>query len=565
MARRADSNRLRKNPSDFATAASPASSPAADLRWTAGAAAAIVALSCVPYLFGWALRPADFMGHVYNADDANVHLSWMRQAAEGRFFFTDRFTSEPHQPQFTHLLFLLLGKIAALFGGSYRALITVYHAARVVSGWFLLVLVYVLAQYIFPRREVQRLAVLAVGLSSGVGWWLRVLFGVDQFAEETGSAWRELLRAHPVWPEATTFFSLYIYPLFTVSLVLLVGAYLLLLRALDSGCMRHALGAGILALLLGHIHSYDILPFYGVLAVYVLALGVQRRALPWTEIRLASVVVGLSLPAPLYQYLLFQSNLVFRQKALIPTPTPPPVQYLLTYGLVLVLAIAGALRLRFCEHRRGGFLVVWAVVTLAFTYLPFSFQRKMVEGAHIPLAILAASAWEALGRRFCASPTVWAIGLVVLTIPSNLVILSDSMQRLVNNNAIGVAQQLPPYYLDENERRALDLLKEVGRPEDVVLCFPVIGNYMPPYCGVTAYASHWAETLDLGRKWQQVHQFLQAYVSDEWRRRFLQEQRIRFVFIGRVERALGGFDPAQANYLKPLFTSESASLYEVVL
>ncbi|MBI3944438.1 MAG: hypothetical protein HY321_00815 [Armatimonadetes bacterium] len=559
---------MRQHPAKLKTSPDPAAAAPAhpdvlqDFRWAALAAAAIVALSCAPYLFGWLLRPSDYMWHVYNADDANVHLSWMRQAAEGRWLFTDRFTSEPQQPQFTHLLFLLLGKIAGIFGGSYHALIAVYHLARVVSAWVLLVLVYVLAGCIYPDRETRRLALLAVGLSSGVGWWLRGLLGVSD--GPGGGALAELLRTLPVWPEATTFLSLYIYPLFTVSLALLVGAYLLLLRAFETGSVKTAAGAGILALLLGQIHSYDIIPFYGVLAVAVAALGIARRAVPWREAGLAAVVVALSLPAPLYQYLVFHANPVFRQKALIPTPTPAPAHYLLTYGFVLLLAIAGAARLRRGGHRHAGFLVVWAVVTLAATYLPFSFQRKMVEGAHIPLAILAASAWAALGRRWGVPSAAWAAALVLLTIPSNLGIMANSAHRLVDNNAIGVAQQLPPYYLDEGERGALDRLKEAGRPEDVVLCFPVVGNYMPPYCGVTAYASHWAETINLGTKWRQVHEFLQSYVSDNWRRDFLRDQRIRFVFIGHVERALGNFDPARAHYLKPLFTSESASLYEVV-
>ncbi len=90
----------------------------AELRRVALAAAALIAFTCLPYLWGWLLRPADFMGHVYNADDASVHLAWMRQAAEGRWLFTDRFTSEEQQPQFFHLFYLVPGKLAGLFGDS---------------------------------------------------------------------------------------------------------------------------------------------------------------------------------------------------------------------------------------------------------------------------------------------------------------------------------------------------------------------------------------------------------------------------------------------------------------
>ncbi|MDH7570636.1 MAG: hypothetical protein QHJ73_13725, partial [Armatimonadota bacterium] len=218
-----------------------------ELRWAMVASAAIVLLTCVPYLFGWWLRPADFMGHVYNADDPNVHLSWMRQAAEGRWLFTDRFTSEEQQPQFTHLLFLLLGKIAALFGGSYRALIAVYHCTRVLSGWGLLVAVYLLAAYVYPERLVRRWSLLTAGLSSGLGWWL-TLAGRGGCSVDYGGPL--------LMPEAITFFSIYTFPLFAVSMLLLVGAYFLTLRALDTGRLAYAVGAGLLAMMLGQIHAY---------------------------------------------------------------------------------------------------------------------------------------------------------------------------------------------------------------------------------------------------------------------------------------------------------------------
>lgn len=545
-----------------------------ELRWAALTAAGIVLLMSLPYLFGWWLRPADYMGHVYNADDANVHLSWMRQAAEGRWLFTDRFTSEAQQPQFTHLLFLLLGKIGGLFGGSYRALLVIYHLTRVVAGWGVLVVVYLLAAFIYPERETRRTALLAVGLSSGLGWWLWKLLGVGDrsvdfgvpIATPEGGVYLPLLM-----PEAITFLSLYTFPLFAVSLLLLVGAYLLFLRALDAARVKVAVAAGVLALILGQIHSYDILPFYVALALYVVLLGILGRRWPLREAGVAAVVVAVSLPAPLYQYLVFRSNPVFQQKALTPTLSPPLAQYLLTYGVVLLAAIVGAACLRRKQHRHGWLLVVWAVATLAMAYAPLSFQRKMVEGVHIPIAILGAAGWVALGRRLRVPHVAWTLLFLLLTFPSNAGMMADSLRRLVNNNTPGVAAQLPPYYLEADERAALDLLARVGRPGDVVLSSLPIGSYLPPYCGVTAYAGHWAETIDLGKKYEQVATFLRGAVADEWRISLLREQRIRYLYYGPLERAMGSqrgsapFDPAQASYLKPLYESDAASLYEVVL
>ncbi|MDH7568021.1 MAG: hypothetical protein QHJ73_00345, partial [Armatimonadota bacterium] len=216
-------------------------------------------------------------------------------------------------------------------------------------------------------------------------------------------------------------------------------------------------------------------------------------------------------------------------------------------------------------RRHGGFLVIWAAVTLAMTYVPVSFQRKMIEGVHIPLSILAASGWLALGRRWRVPARIWMAVLLFLTLPSNLALMADSVRRLITNNAEGVAQQLPPYYLDADERGALDWLAAHARPEDVVLSTPALGNYIPPYTGATAYASHWAETIHLGVKWRWVRGFLQEYTSDEWRMQFLRQERIRYVYHGAIERLVGEFDPSRAPYLRPVFRRGAVGLYEVVL
>ncbi|HEX3000093.1 MAG TPA: hypothetical protein VHR86_07645, partial [Armatimonadota bacterium] len=456
------------------------------------------------------------MGHVYNADDACVHLSWMRQAAEGRWLFSDRFTAETQQPQFFHLFFLLLGKIAGWFGGSYRVLLVVYHLARIVCGWALLLVCYLLAALVFRERETRRLALLIVGLSSGMGWFLNAVFGPGAYSVDFSTGL--------MMPETNTFLSLYLFPLFAASQLLLAGSYLLLLRAFGCGKARYAAGAGVLALVLGNIHSYDILPFYAVLAVYLVWLALSRRAFPLRELLMAGIAVLISLPGPLYQYLVFHRNPIFQAKALTPTLSPNLLQYAFTFGLVLLFAMVGAFQLRRQKTQQGAFLVIWAAVTLAMAYAPVSFQRKMIEGIHIPIALLAAGGWSYLGQRFATwrrYAVVWPALFLLLTVPSNIAVMAQSLQRLVNNNAEGAAGLLPPYYLDADERGGLDWLRAHTASGDVVLSSPLVGAYMPPYCGVTTYVSHWAETIRFQQKLDAERTFFAGYVPDAWRRQFL--------------------------------------------
>src|SRR5262249_19348159 len=73
-------------------------------------------------------------------------------------------------------------------------------------------------------------------------------------------------------------------------------------------------------------------------------------------------------------------------------------------GFVLVLAIAGAVwivrSIRPAVAGLGQRLmpVVWGAVGFVLPYLPFTFQRKLVMGLHLPLAFLAAVGAVALAR-----------------------------------------------------------------------------------------------------------------------------------------------------------------------
>jgi len=71
----------------------------------------IVLTTWLPYIFGWWLTPPEtrYFWLIYNPDDQNVHLMWARQAMEGKFFFHDLFTTEPHPGLFTNLFSLALG------------------------------------------------------------------------------------------------------------------------------------------------------------------------------------------------------------------------------------------------------------------------------------------------------------------------------------------------------------------------------------------------------------------------------------------------------------------------
>ncbi len=110
---------------------------AAELRWPALVAAALMVLTCLPYLYGLLIRPDGwyYSGLLTNPDEHNVYLAYMKQAADGRLFLIDAFTSEFQSGRVVNAFFLALGTFAR---ATHLPLPIVYHLARVISSWLLL-------------------------------------------------------------------------------------------------------------------------------------------------------------------------------------------------------------------------------------------------------------------------------------------------------------------------------------------------------------------------------------------------------------------------------------------
>src|SRR5437016_8025916 len=222
-----------------------------------------MAITFLPYLFGYSLlglnpRFGWYSWLAYNLDDSCVYLSWMRQAADGHLFQRNLFTTEPQIGHQINLFFLALGSFARV---THLPLIAVWHGARIVLGVALIRAVYGIIESLVTHPRARIAALLFVCFSAGLGW-------VPGLWAETGFA-----APVDVWqPEAITFLSLYLNPLYLASLLLMVGVLHGLDRAEQTGRIKLALVAGMCGVLLGNIHTYDVIT---VAAIWVVFLVVK--------------------------------------------------------------------------------------------------------------------------------------------------------------------------------------------------------------------------------------------------------------------------------------------------
>jgi uncharacterized membrane protein len=82
--------------------------------------------------------------------------------------------------------------------------------------------------------------------------------------------------------------------------------------------------------------------------------------------------------------------------------------------------------------------------------------------------------------------------------------------------------------------------------------------------GQRVFIGHWFETANFEEKMAQVRRFYAATTSDDWRRDFLNEIGAVYVWYDDHARASGDWNPAEADYLESVFSSETVTIYRVV-
>jgi hypothetical protein len=598
--------------------------PAKGRRWALLVAIGAMALTLIPYLFGLTLRGAkpslgwySWLG--YNLDDTGVYLSWMRQAADGHFFQRNLFTTDPQLGHQFSVFFLLLGNIARFL---HLPLIFVYHAARLVLGVAFLRAVWWLLELLLKSPGARRIAFLLVCFSTGLGWL------PDQW-HLSG-----IMSPVDVWqPEAITFLCLYLSPLFLVSLLLMVGVIGWLVVAMREHSLRAALYAGLCGLILGNIHTYDVITLCAIWTVYLIAQTILHRKFDvqaWGYSLVAGAFTAISSGYMLY---LVKTEDVFAKRVAVPTLSPEFKLYALGYGLVLLLAIVaavGVVRWMLQKGREEGaedsgadqpirdkdsalLLVVWAIVNLGIAYLPVSFNRKMLMGEHIPLAILCAlalwqfrsswrKAWWALVLLAVALPTVLLItrapavsaihfipalilicvvagiyrnrqgdwqgsvglaGIVMLLSLTNWLFMARDMENFLFNQGQSHIQRP---FLYEGEIAALGWIKDHVPTDAPIQPLPWIklqpdrrigffdtsvALFTPGLTGHQVHAGHWGETPDFGATMAKWVHFLKPNTPDEERLDLLRETGVRYLIFTQKHDETN--DPETENGLLSLF------------
>ncbi|MBQ9358179.1 MAG: hypothetical protein IJT95_01400 [Abditibacteriota bacterium] len=427
------------------------------------------ALVSVPYL--WALvmcpRGGSFLGFTRNIDDMAVYMSWIRQTSAFRLVTENLFQERAGGYQF-NIYFIILGLAARALGP-----VTAFpeaaalHVFRVLQALVLPFVFYSISA-VFLKKESARLSALTVFLfAAGFGF----------LCPSSVDSWQ---------PEAITFMSAYLNPLFTVSLILM-------LLCLKNVFERRLPAAAVFFFLLGNVHTYD-----SVITALVWAFaalwdyGRTKNA----RLLLQNLAAGLFGALPVIaNFIIYSRDAIYKSRVDTVIGSPEPWFVVMGFGLPFLMALA-ALCVKKNAPAMLPVLVFWLVCQLAIIYIPFSQQRKFIMGYMIPVAVLAGSLLPVLLAKTASLKRLACLLAVALFAVTNMVNMQKDMGLLLSNRTLA---RFAPYMSDE-ELALVDWVDRNADPEDVITAPPQLALFLPGLTGRRVYYGHWSETPDYGKR-----------------------------------------------------------------
>ena len=503
-------------------------------RWAAMRAVALVALATLPYLIARLTTPDElfYTGFLTNPEDGQTYLAKMRQGSRGAWLFHLPYTPEPHRGEYLFTFYLALGHLARWLR---LPLIAVLHGARALNGFILLMVLYWAVAHFVQDVAQRRFAFVLTALGSGLGW-LAMLLG-----KMTVDLWV---------PEGYVFYSMFVNPHFPLALALMLLVLVWSVTPWGGRVVRgkRLVGAALAAAALGLVQPLGLLTIGAALLVYTGILWIQRRRLPVREVACGMAVAAAGAPFVFNAYLASARNPAFAAwSAQNQTPSPPPWDYVIGYGLVLLLAVGGAWVAWRRRRDSDWLLIAWAASTALLVYLPFGLQRRLVMGWIVPLGILAAlGCFGVRHRRQTRMRVVWALAGV-----SHLFVIVIAL--------VGALTRHEALFLSQEERAALDWLSQAAAPHALVIAAPDTGLYIPAWAGQRVFYGHRFETIHADERRAQVT----AFYRDGERALLDQPPALRasYVWYGPREEALSGGDWHPDPGWQPVFQQGRVTLY----
>ncbi|MBI4652909.1 hypothetical protein HY750_01515 [Candidatus Kuenenbacteria bacterium] len=529
----------------------------------------IIIITSIPHIYGFLNTPDDFsyLGRqALNSHDTPVYFSYLEQVKQGEWLFKNLFTSESQTKIIFNPFWLGVGLIGKLF---LLPVTLTFQIARILLIPILIIISYLFISFVLENKGKRKICFILLLFSSGLGAlfsnWL-ILFYHSSYGYINWSM--------DLWvPESNIFFTFYHTPHLIASLSLILLIFLFILLAFENNKKFYSILAGIFALFLFQFHPFHIPTIFGILSVYLLFLCIKYKKIKWNLIKHFIILILISLPSIIYHLLTLKYNWLTWQKAIQNVClTPSFLMTLISYGLLIILALIGLISIfknKKYKNDKFLFLIIWPITQLLLIYSPLNFQRRLTEGLHVGIVLLASFGlffiYNFLKNKmksvnfelFVNNKLLIFFVFILFFALSNIVILWKDVNFIYAQSDI--------FYISNNKKIAIKWLAQNTNDEAIIFSSPINGNIIPAFSARTVYAGHGVETAFYLEKIKEIEWFFKNNKNDAKKYQFCKKNKIDYLFYGNEEKKLGEFNPEEKDYLEKIYQNKEVNIYKIKL
>lgn len=539
-------------------------------RWVWKYASAVVFISTIPYLLGFAMQGEEwrFTGFVFAVEDGNSYIAKMMSGSYGSWLFRSPYTVHFQKGALFFLPYILLGKLA--YGqGLHEQLVVLYHLFRIVAGILMIGASYGFISCFVKDLFWRRVGLILATIGGGLGWTLS-LFGK--------ATWLGSIPLEYYSPESFGFLSLYGLPHLAFARAMLLWGFVEYFSMFENQdgvgsrfvseklrfWQRGENRVGFYWFLLSLFQPIFVVIGWAVLAVHwVLIVLLSRKD------RVSTIRTNISRGQYLFYSILISSPMIvytFIETVLDPYIkswseqnilfSPHPLHYLLAYGLLLPALFLGGIRLIREKSIRGLCLLGWIAIFPILVYVPINMQRRFAESIWIVLVTVCMKGIGNIWRQRPGLHKLAALSMIALSLPSTISLWIGGISATSHPSL--------PVFREFDEVCAFEYFQKDEMKGKAVLASYMTSNALVAWAPVRVIVGHGPESKDLPSMMEISTKFFDLDLSDSERRDFLKEEGIGYIFWGPNEKILGRWNPDTAPYLSKVFERGENEIYLVL-
>jgi hypothetical protein len=219
---------------------------------------------------------------------------------------------------------------------------------------------------------------------------------------------------------------------------------------------------------------------------------------------------------------------------------------------MIPFAIIGTKIILKTRNEFGYLFLTWVTISPVLLSIPFSLQRRLVEGLWICLIVLSMIALEK-----SINPKIRRTGWIfIATFPTTIFLLIGGVLTALKTDK--------PVFRPLEEVRAFEYIADIINESGVVLSSFETGNALPAWAPVFVVIGHGPESADIRYNTPRIEAFYQIGTEDSNRNQLLEEFRVDYVFWGPAERRYGNWNPGNSDFLDLIYQHGDYQIYKVI-